>query len=91
VIRAQAAIPGWTATWHPDTGPNVALRVRRVGLVQGVDVPAGRGELTWTYKPPDWTVGWALSACALAVLAVMVGWALVASRKRSSPSDGAPS
>lgn len=91
VIRAQAAIPGWTATWHPDTGPNVALRVRRVGLVQGVDVPAGRGELTWTYKPPDWTVGWALSACALAVLAVMVGWALVASRKRSSPSDGASS
>ena len=36
VIRSEAAIPGWTATWNPDVGPTVTLRVRRVGLVQGV-------------------------------------------------------
>jgi hypothetical protein len=90
VIRAQAAIPGWTATWHPDAGPAVTLRVRRVGLVQGVDVPAGHGVLTWTYRAPGWTVGWVLSACALAALAVLIVWALATRRTRSPESVPRP-
>ena len=28
VIRSEAAIPGWIATWNPDTGPTVMLPVR---------------------------------------------------------------
>jgi hypothetical protein len=90
VIRSEAAIPGWTATWHPDAGPAVTLRVRRVGLVQGVEVPAGHGVLTWTYRAPGWTVGWVLSACALAALAVLIVWALATRRTRSPESVPRP-
>jgi len=75
VVRSEAAIPGWTATWHPDSGPALTLLVHRVGLVQGVKVPAGHGVLTWTYDPPGWTAGWVFSACALTVLVVVLLWA----------------
>jgi len=77
VIRSEAAIPGWTATWRPNVGPARRLSVRRVGVVQGVDVPPGSGVLTWTYDPPGWNLGWMLSACALAILLALLLWALV--------------
>lgn len=81
VIRSVAAIPGWRATWQPETGPDRRLAVRRVGLIQGVDVPAGRGTLTWTYDPPGWTAGWMASAGGLVVLAVLGLWAWVTGRR----------
>jgi hypothetical protein len=72
VIRAEAAIPGWTARWRPQTGSPLALAVHRVGLVQGVKVPAGRGVLTWSYSPPGWTVGWVLSVGGLTALVALL-------------------
>ncbi len=69
VIRAVAAIPGWSASWQPRHGPAVALAVQRDGLVQAVDVPPGLGVVTWSYTPPGFPAGLALSlAAALVVL-----------------------
>jgi len=84
VIRAEAAIPGWRATWTPQSGQRVALPVRRVGLVQEVTVPRGRGVLAWAYDPPGWTAGWIISATALALLAALLLWWLVATRRSRS-------
>lgn len=76
VIRSVAAIPGWRATWHPARGSSESLPVRKRGLVQAVDVPAGSGTLTWSYDPPGWTAGWVLFLCALAALLLLVAAAL---------------
>jgi hypothetical protein len=91
VIRSVAATAGWTASWHPRHGRAAALAVRRDGLVQAVDVPAGHGVVTWSYRPPGFRAGFALSlgATALVLLAVICG--LFASRCRPSrTSRGRP-
>jgi hypothetical protein len=72
VIRSVAAIGGWTAIWHPRHAPATTLPVRRVGLVQGVDVPAGQGVITWSYQPPWFTPGLALSLGAAALILLLV-------------------
>ena len=81
VIRAEAAIPGWTARWLPRTGSPSDLDVHRVGLVQGVEVPAGRGVLTWSYSPPGWTAGWGLSLGGLAALVALLLLPFVRTRR----------
>jgi len=87
IIRAVAAIPGWTATWRPAGGPAVTLPVERDGLVQAVAVPPGRGVLTWSYVPPGFTAGLALSAAGLAALPVLA--AVRRPRRRHRPGAGA--
>ena len=72
ITRSVADIPGWTATWQPATGPACSLAVHRAGLVQAVDVPAGRGILTWRYSPPLGAAGLALSLVALSLLALLL-------------------
>lgn len=72
VIRSVAATAGWSATWHPRRGADAALAVRRVGLVQAVDVPAGRGVLTWNYLPPGFRAGSALSLAATLILLLLL-------------------
>jgi hypothetical protein len=71
IIRSVAAIPGWTATWHPERGPAVTLTVQRDGIVQAVDVPPGPGILTWNYTTPGFPAGLAMSAAALIALLAM--------------------
>ncbi len=75
VIRSVAAAAGWSATWHPQRGPAAALAVRRAGLVQAVNVPPGRGVVTWSYLPPWFTPGFALSLVGGALILLLVtGW-----------------
>jgi hypothetical protein len=71
VVRSVAAIPGWSATWHPRSGKPVPLAVRVDGLVQAVDVPPGTGVLTWTYTSPGFRAGAALSLVAAAALLLL--------------------
>ena len=89
VIRAVAAIPGWAATWRPAHGPAASLAVSRAGAVQAVDVPAGRGVLTWTYSPPGGTAGLTLSLLAIAVILVLaIGpWGRVIRRSCGRPGQ----
>jgi hypothetical protein len=72
VVRAVADIPGWSATWQPRGGTPATLAVDRAGLVQAVDVPAGRGIVTWNYVPPGFTVGATLSLGATALLLALM-------------------
>ena len=75
VVRSVAAAAGWSATWHPRRGPATALAVRRAGLVQAVDVPPGKGVVTWNYLPPWFTPGFALSLVGGALILLLVtGW-----------------
>jgi hypothetical protein len=72
VVRSVAAIPGWSATWHPHAGQPVPLAVGRAGLVQVVSVPPGLGIVTWSYVSPGFTAGFALSVGATALLLLLL-------------------
>ena len=88
VIRSVAATAGWTARWRPRHGPAVTLAVHRDGLVQAVDVPAGRGVVTWSYRPPGFRMGFVLSlgATALILLAMVSALFVSGSRRRRGPA-----
>lgn len=96
VIRSIAATAGWTATWQPRGGGMITVPVRRAGLVQSVDVPPGRGTVRWSYTPPSFTAGFALSAGATAViLGLAIAVTVSRSRRRRSgpradPGPGSP-
>jgi hypothetical protein len=84
VVRSVAAIPGWTATWHPVDGTPTKLDVGRSGLIQVVDVPAGQGILTWSYMSPGFRAGLVLSvggAVLLLLLLVASRWSRVKIRR----------
>jgi hypothetical protein len=84
VVRSVAAISGWSATWHPQLGLATALSVQRDGLVQAVDAPPGLGVVTWSYTPPGFPVGLALSLAAAALtLALVLAFTVLAYRARS--------
>jgi hypothetical protein len=90
VIRAVASIPGWSATWWPG-GATVPrkLAVHRSGVVQAVDVPAGRGVLTWQYTPPGLNAGaWSTLAGALVLVALWLWprWTRIRVRHRRDPT-----
>jgi hypothetical protein len=88
VVRSVAAIPGWTATWHPRHGPAMDLTVRQTGLVQIVDVPPGSGIVTWSYVTPGFTGGLALSAAAiLALVALLTFQWVLRRRSRARPQS----
>ncbi len=78
VVRAVAAVPGWTATWTPSAadghtlGTPRVLAVQRTGVVQMVRAPAGRGVLRWRYVAPGLLTGEVLSAASLCVVAGLV-------------------
>ena len=80
VIRSVAATAGWSATWHPRDGTAAPLAVHRDGLVQAVDVPAGRGVLTWSYRPPGFRAGFALSRGAAAFILLLLASGLFPAR-----------
>ena len=62
--------------------------MRRDGLVQAVDVPAGSGVVTWSYRPPGFRLGFVLSlgATALILLAMISALVVPGSRRRRGPA-----
>ena len=56
--------------------------MRRAGLVQAVDVPAGRGILTWSYRPPGLRTGSAMSLGATVLILLMLAAGRLLSRSR---------
>jgi hypothetical protein len=88
VIRAVAAIPGWSATWQPIHGSAIALAVRRVGLVQAVAVPAGQGVLTWSYSPPGFSSGLVLSLVAAVLILLIAGIAATRRPRTGGREEG---
>ena len=49
----------------------MALAVQRDGTVQAVDVPPGLGVVSWSYTPPGFPAGLALSLAAAALVAAL--------------------
>jgi hypothetical protein len=86
VIRSVTAIAGWSATWHPRHGRPVTLAVGRAGLVQAVDVPPGRGVVTWRYQPPLFPAGFALSLAAAAFIVVLLAGYAAYERRPGRPA-----
>jgi hypothetical protein len=85
VVRSVAAIPGWSATWKPQQGQATTLPVQRDGLVQAVDVPPGRGLLSWSYVSPRFPAGLALSlATVVFLILLLIGGAASRSRIRAA-------
>jgi hypothetical protein len=90
VIRSADDIPGWTATWHPaGSAGSVLLAIHRLGLVQAVRVPAGRGVVVWQYSPPGGAVGLAVSLGAFAVMVITCAFVALRRRPRRDPADPA--
>lgn len=87
VVRSEAYMPGWHVEAVPvGGGTSRALPVERVGLVQGVRVPAGTWTLTFTYYPDGFDFGLAGSSLALAALVLVGLWGLVGRRRRRLPT-----
>lgn len=83
--RSTAWLPGWRATAVNDvTGKQVALEVRRSGLIQQVTVPPGRWTVHFHYHAPHIELGLAGSLVGIAALLVTLaldrGW--VARRRK---------
>jgi hypothetical protein len=69
-------------------GATLDLAVRPDGLVQEVQVPAGRYTLTFSYHPPGLDVGLGASALGLGLLGVAgVVWLVGRRRRRRSPGS----
>ena len=79
LVRSEQYSPGWSVTLQPVSpsgtlGPPSSRPVEQVGLLQGVEMPAGRYRLTWHYHSARVEVGLVLAAAgwmACAALAVV--------------------
>ncbi|MFQ5732591.1 MAG: YfhO family protein, partial [Planctomycetaceae bacterium] len=67
------AYPGWQATLDGDPVPTCVVD----GMFRGVDVPAGRHEIVWRYRPRSFRIGMVVS---LATVVLLGGIAIVRDR-----------
>jgi hypothetical protein len=91
LVRSVAFEPGSTAKLTPsDGGPVRPLAVRRLGLIQSVQIPAGNYEVSWSYAPRSVVVGGLLSlgsVVAVTLLGILIG---VDRRRRRRSMPQAP-
>lgn len=73
---------GWEA--RMDGRPLQLILVR--GVLPAVEVPAGKAVVVFSYRPPHWRLGLAISSASLMVL-VGVWWLRRRSRRGSGPAD----
>jgi hypothetical protein len=80
LVRSVAHIPGWQATITSRGRARPAV-VRRFGLVQAVELPAGVSFVTFRYDPPGLAPGVLLAACGAALIAALLLVGIVRSRR----------
>jgi uncharacterized membrane protein YfhO len=83
LVWSMAFDAGWRAELIGPDGRAQPLTVQRVGLVQGVDVPAGHTVVRFSYLPPGFDAGLVLSIASVAILVVVASAAAVVRRRRS--------
>ncbi len=81
LVRSVAALPGWRATISTRGRVRPAV-LRRFGLVQAVELPAGTSIVTFRYDPPGFALGAGLTAAGSALVAALVAVDLLRSRHR---------
>jgi hypothetical protein len=72
LVLSDVHYPGWTAQVDGSETPVEPVDY----LLRGVRVPAGDHTVELRYEPLSWTVGWAVSAVALILLAAAVAMGL---------------
>lgn len=87
VVRSVSQAPGWSARVQAPNAPAVSTSVLSVGLLQGVQVPAGRHVVSFVYQSPRLGLGLGLSGLGLALAAALAAWELVRGRRRGERSD----
>lgn len=84
LVRSEAALPGWRALVTAG-GRTRTVPIRRIGLIQEVDVPAGHSEVTFTYTAPGLTLGLWLAAVGCAGIVALLAMGLRRSRRAHAP------
>jgi hypothetical protein len=85
LVLSDPFYPGWRA--EVDGEPAELLRANYA--FRAVAVPAGRHQVTMTFRPATWTAGLALSSLTVMILAVWAGLALEQRRRAGRPAaDG---
>jgi hypothetical protein len=82
IERSEAFGQGWHVdALDTESGKTFSLPAVRVGVLQGVRLPAGRYRIVWSYWPPGLTFG--LASSVIGALVLSAGAALmIASRRR---------
>ncbi len=84
LVRSEAFASGWHARVRDTTtGRTRSVPVVRIGLIEGVRVPAGASTVTWTYWPapvPDGLLG--SLAGAIVVVSAALSWFGARRRRR---------
>ena len=87
LVRSEAYATGWTAAARDTTtGRTRPLDVVRIGLIEGVRIPAGSYTVTWTYQPAsagDGLIGSLAGAVVVLAAAASWGWGR---RRRRQPA-----
>lgn len=88
ILWSTAYDAGWRATIVPAGGAaSTSVDVQRVGLIMGVEAPAGRYRVVFTYRPPGFTIGVAISLATVLAFAVGAGVLSAVYRRRARESD----
>ncbi|MGD0742234.1 MAG: hypothetical protein ABSA31_02955 [Acidimicrobiales bacterium] len=85
LVRGVADLPGWQAT-VTSGGRVERVRLRRYGVVQAVELAAGRSVVTFRYQPPGLSTALALAAVGCALLAALGLVDLRLARRRRTPT-----
>jgi hypothetical protein len=85
LVRGVADLPGWRVTVVAG-GRQTRASLEQRGVVQAVELPAGRSLVTFAYDPPGLRTGLALAACGCALLAGLVALDLARTRRRRTPA-----
>jgi hypothetical protein len=88
LVRSVAYEPGSTALLTPKGGSSRRLAVRRLGLIQAVEIPAGNYQVTWSYAPQSVVLGVLFSLGSLIVVMVVAA-VFIADRRRRRRDRGA--
>lgn len=82
LVWSSAWDPGWTAELV-NAGGDKVVPVKRVGLVQGVEVPAGTSTVRFSYEPQGFALGLGLSFITFGALVVACVSVFAVRRRRS--------
>ena len=81
LVRSVADLPGWHAT-VTEGGRVVPATLQRNGVVQAVELPAGRSLVTFEYSPPGLRTALALAALGCALLVALLVADVALGRRR---------